>query len=178
MGRGHPECPQRLDAIEDRLLVTGVGDALERREAPEATAEQIDRAHDPSHRKWLLQLQQRVFEQVRAGGPDHAHIDPDTAMNSYTWEAALRAAGLSWPKISYLRDLAEHVVDGRLDLHGLKHKSDEEIIAEITAVKGFGRWSAEMFLMFCLHRPDVFPVGDLGIVKGVPFNPTWISARV
>lgn len=93
MGRGHPECPQRLDAIEDRLLVTGVGDALERREAPEATAEQIDRAHDPAHRKWLLQLQQRVFEQVRAGGPDHAHIDADTSMNSYTWEAALRAAG-------------------------------------------------------------------------------------
>lgn len=82
-------------------------------------------------------------------------------------QAALRAAGLSWPKISYLRDLAAHVVDGRLDLHGLKHKSDDEIIAEITAVKGFGRWSAEMFLMFCLHRPDVFPVGDLGIVKGV-----------
>lgn len=80
---------------------------------------------------------------------------------------ALRAAGLSWPKISYLRDLATHVVDGRLDLHGLKHKTDAEIIEAITAVKGFGVWSAEMFLMFCLHRPDVFPVGDLGIVKGV-----------
>lgn len=82
-------------------------------------------------------------------------------------QPALRAAGLSWPKISYLRDLAQHVVDGRLDLHGLKHKTDDEIIAAITAIKGFGRWSAEMFLMFCLHRPDVFPVGDLGIVKGV-----------
>ena len=81
--------------------------------------------------------------------------------------SALRAAGVSWPKISYLRDLAEHVVDGRLDLHGLTHKTDDEIIVAITAIKGFGRWSAEMFLMFCLHRPDVFPVGDLGIVKGV-----------
>lgn len=80
---------------------------------------------------------------------------------------ALRAAGVSGPKISYLRDLAAHVTDGRLDLHGLKHKTDEEIVVAITAVKGFGRWSAEMFLMFCLHRPDVFPVGDLGIVKGV-----------
>ena len=80
---------------------------------------------------------------------------------------ALRATGVSWPNISYLRDLADHVSDGRLDLHGLKHKSDEEIVAAITAVKGFGRWSAEMFLIFCLHRPDVFPVGDLGIVKGV-----------
>lgn len=80
---------------------------------------------------------------------------------------ALRAAGLSWSKISYLRDLATHIVDGRLDLHGLRHESDAEIIAAITAVKGFGVWSAEMFLMFCLYRPDVFPVGDLGIVKGM-----------
>lgn len=81
--------------------------------------------------------------------------------------AALRAAGVSRPKIAYLRDLASHVVDGRLDLHGLALKSDEEVVVAITAIKGFGRWSAEMFLMFCLHRPDVFPVGDLGIVKGV-----------
>jgi DNA-3-methyladenine glycosylase II len=80
---------------------------------------------------------------------------------------ALRAAGVSRPKISYLRDLAQHVEDGRLDLHGLKHQSDAEVVAAITAVKGFGIWSAEMFLMFCLNRPDVFPVGDLGIVKGV-----------
>jgi DNA-3-methyladenine glycosylase II len=93
------------------------------------------------------------------------NLSPETLLAAD--QPALRAAGLSWPKISYLRDLAEHVVDGRLDLHGLKHKSDDAIIAEITAVKGFGRWSAEMFLIFCLHRPDVFPVGDLGIVKGV-----------
>ncbi len=81
--------------------------------------------------------------------------------------AALRAAGLSGAKTAYLRDLAAHVLDGRLDLHGLQHKTDVEIVVEITAIKGFGRWSAEMFLMFCLHRPDIFPVGDLGIVKGV-----------
>jgi DNA-3-methyladenine glycosylase II len=80
---------------------------------------------------------------------------------------ALRGAGVSRPKISYLRDLAQYVEDGRLDLHGLKHQSDAEVIAAITAVKGFGVWSAEMFLMFCLNRLDVFPVGDLGIVKGV-----------
>jgi DNA-3-methyladenine glycosylase II len=80
---------------------------------------------------------------------------------------ALRAAGVSRPKISYLRDLAQHIEQGRLDLHALKHRSDAEVIAAITAVKGFGVWSAEMFLMFCLNRPDVFPVGDLGIVKGV-----------
>jgi DNA-3-methyladenine glycosylase II len=79
---------------------------------------------------------------------------------------ALRGAGVSRPKISYLYDLAERVQDGRLDLHALDGHPDEEVIAQITAVKGLGRWSAEMFLMFRLNRPDIFPVGDLGIVKG------------
>lgn len=80
---------------------------------------------------------------------------------------ALRAAGVSRPKIAYLRDLAARVEDGRLDLEALDHRSDDDVIAAITAVKGLGRWSAEMFLIFRLNRPDVFPVGDLGIVKGV-----------
>ncbi|MEO7191632.1 MAG: DNA-3-methyladenine glycosylase [Vicinamibacterales bacterium] len=79
----------------------------------------------------------------------------------------LRAAGVSRPKISYLRDLAEHVIDGRLNLAALELQSDEEVIQAITAVRGLGRWSAEMFLMFHLNRPDVFPVADLGIVKGI-----------
>ena len=78
-----------------------------------------------------------------------------------------RAAGLSNQKIAYIRDLAQHVADGRLDLSSLREKSDEEVIEAIMAVKGFGRWSAQMFLMFCLHRPDVLPTGDLGIVKGM-----------
>jgi DNA-3-methyladenine glycosylase II len=80
---------------------------------------------------------------------------------------ALREAGVSRPKIVYLRDLAERVADGRLDLHALDTESDEAVIEAITAVKGLGRWSAEMFLMFRLNRPDVFPVDDLGIVKGM-----------
>jgi DNA-3-methyladenine glycosylase II len=80
---------------------------------------------------------------------------------------ALRAAGVSRPKISYLYDLAERVGDGRLNLHALDGHPDDEVIAHITAVKGLGRWSAEMFLMFRLNRPDIFPVGDLGIVKGM-----------
>jgi DNA-3-methyladenine glycosylase II len=79
----------------------------------------------------------------------------------------LRVAGLSGQKIAYLRDLAERVADGRLDLHRLGSLTDEEVIEVIVAVKGFGRWTAQMFLMFSLHRPDVFPTGDLGIVKGM-----------
>lgn len=81
--------------------------------------------------------------------------------------AALRAAGVSGPKITYVYDLADRVLDGRLDLHAFDTHSDDDVIAAITAVKGLGRWSAEMFLMFRLNRPDVFPVGDLGIVKGM-----------
>ena len=81
--------------------------------------------------------------------------------------AALRSAGVSSQKIRYLYDLADHVGDGRLDLHALDGHPDEEVIAKITAVKGLGRWSAEMFLMFRLNRPDILPVGDLGIVKGM-----------
>lgn len=75
----------------------------------------------------------------------------------------LRAAGLSRPKISYLQDLAEHVLDGRLKTERLPALSDEDVTAELIAVKGLGQWTADMFLMFHLQRPDVLPVGDLGI---------------
>ena len=80
---------------------------------------------------------------------------------------ALRGAGVSRPKIGYLYDLSDHVADGRLNLHALDGHADEEVIAQITAVKGLGRWSAEMFLMFRLNRPDILPVDDLGIIKGM-----------
>jgi DNA-3-methyladenine glycosylase II len=79
----------------------------------------------------------------------------------------LRAVGLSRPKISYLRDLAGHVSEGELDLDALQDLPDEEVIDRITVVKGLGRWSADMFLMFHLDRPDVLPVGDLGIRRAV-----------
>ena len=77
------------------------------------------------------------------------------------------AAGLSRAKVSFLRSLAEHVIDGSLELDKLDVLSDEEVIAELTAVKGIGVWSAHMFLMFHLERPDVLAVGDLGIRKSM-----------
>jgi len=77
------------------------------------------------------------------------------------------SAGLSRAKVAYLRSLAEHVLDGSLELNKLSRLSDEEVIAELVAVKGLGRWSADMFLMFHLRRPDVVPVGDLGIRRAV-----------
>jgi DNA-3-methyladenine glycosylase II len=80
---------------------------------------------------------------------------------------AIRAAGLSRPKVGYLRSLAEHVISGDLDLEHFDSMSDEEVTREITAVKGLGQWSADMFLMFHLGRPDVLPVGDLGVRRAV-----------
>jgi len=82
-------------------------------------------------------------------------------------DAHLRSAGLSGQKVSYLRDLCARIADGSLPLDALDRMPDEEVIAALTRVKGIGRWTAEMFLMFRLHRPDVLPVGDLGIVKAV-----------
>ena len=79
----------------------------------------------------------------------------------------LRAVGLSGQKVRYMRDLCAHVDNGSLPLGELDSLDDEAVIAALTQVKGIGRWTAEMFLMFRLHRPDVLPVGDLGIVKAV-----------
>jgi DNA-3-methyladenine glycosylase II len=75
----------------------------------------------------------------------------------------LRGAGLSWSKVGFLKDLAGRVEDGRLDLDRLGELSDEDVVAELTEIKGVGRWTAEMFLIFHLARPDVISTGDLGI---------------
>jgi DNA-3-methyladenine glycosylase II len=79
----------------------------------------------------------------------------------------IRAAGMSRPKIAYLRDLAQHVEDGTLELDRLDELPDEEVSAQLTAIKGLGQWTADMFLMFHLRRPDVLPVGDQGIRRAV-----------
>jgi acetoin utilization deacetylase AcuC-like enzyme len=93
MGQGHPECPQRLDAIEDRLLVSGVGDVLDRREAPPAPIADLELAHGRMHIAALRGLTDQLREDAVAGGPTHSQIDPDTAINVHTWDAALRSAG-------------------------------------------------------------------------------------
>jgi DNA-3-methyladenine glycosylase II len=82
-------------------------------------------------------------------------------------DTQLRGIGLSGQKVRYMRDLGVKVQDGSLPLHALDAMSDDDVIAALTQVKGIGRWTAEMFLMFRLHRPDVLPVDDLGIVKAV-----------
>lgn len=88
-------------------------------------------------------------------------IDPQSILN--TDPQSLRAAGMSWAKINSLRDLSKKVLDGTLQLNKLDAMSDEEVVAHLTKVKGIGRWTAEMKLMFTLQRPDVFPLDDRGI---------------
>jgi DNA-3-methyladenine glycosylase II len=77
------------------------------------------------------------------------------------------AAGLSRAKVQFLRSLAEHLISGQLELERVAELSDEEVIAELIAVKGLGPWTADMFLMFHLERPDVLPVGDLGVRRAI-----------
>lgn len=79
----------------------------------------------------------------------------------------LREVGLSRAKARYLRSLAEHVLAGKLELERLDELPDEEVSAQLTDVKGLGQWTADMFLIFHLRRPDVLPVGDLGIRRAV-----------
>src|SRR3954464_12084238 len=79
----------------------------------------------------------------------------------------LRACGLSDRKTEYIADLAQHFADGKIHPHRWPQMADEEIIAELIDVRGIGRWTAEMFLMFNLLRPDLFPLDDLGLQKGI-----------
>jgi acetoin utilization deacetylase AcuC-like enzyme len=108
MGAGHPECPERLSAIENRLLVSGVGDALVKREASAAPIADIELAHGRMYVAALRGLTDGLREEIDAGGPTHAQIDPDTSINIHTWDAALRAAGAAI-------DATDAVMAGEMD---------------------------------------------------------------
>ncbi len=92
---------------------------------------------------------------------------PTPAQILATSDERFRGAGVSRQKASYLRDLAQHVADGRLAFGGLDGLPDEAVAQRLTAVHGIGEWTAHMFLMFHLGRPDVLPVGDLGVRSGM-----------
>ncbi|QQG50962.1 MAG: DNA-3-methyladenine glycosylase 2 family protein [Candidatus Saccharibacteria bacterium] len=79
----------------------------------------------------------------------------------------LRSVGLSRPKARYVQDLAQHILDGTVRFDAIDTMTNEEIIAQLTTVKGIGEWTVHMFLMFCMARLDVLPIGDLGIRNGV-----------
>jgi DNA-3-methyladenine glycosylase II len=103
----------------------------------------------------------RLLERFGGRPPTPAEILADDP------EQLRAAAGLSRAKVAFLRSLAEHVISGELELERLGELGDERVIEELTAVKGIGLWSAHMFLMFHLERPDVLAVGDLGIRRAM-----------
>ncbi len=121
-----------------------------------------------------------IMARVRAALPD-GKVTAE-ALLPFDFER-LRALGLSPQKARYIRNLVEHVSSGQLQLEALPALDDEEIIRQLTAVKGIGRWTAEMVLIFVLGRPDVLPVDDLGFLEGVrmayqlPARPTRQEAR-
>jgi DNA-3-methyladenine glycosylase II len=82
-------------------------------------------------------------------------------------DAELRSVGLSEKKALYIKDLAAHIRDGKLDFHRFHRMTDDEIVEHLTQVKGIGKWTAEIFLMFNLGRPDVMPADDLGVQNAV-----------
>ncbi len=106
-----------------------------------------------------------IFRRFKALYPDKKFPAAEDILK--TSDAQLRSAGVSRQKISYLRDLSQKTLDGTLKLKGFTKMSDEEVLKNVTLVKGIGRWTGEMFLIFCLGRLDVLPVDDWGIVKGV-----------
>lgn len=106
-----------------------------------------------------------IFGRLVALFPDGAI--PGHAAIAALDDRTLRIVGLSSQKVGYLRDLCARLDDGRLNLDELETLEDELVVDLLTEIKGFGRWTAQMFLMFRLHRPDVLPVGDLGIANAV-----------
>ncbi len=142
----------------------------------------IDRSgqYEPAHRDdpYAALLRTILFQQL--AGPAATAIQrrlfalhppedepPTAAQILETTDEMFRGAGVSRQKAGYMRDLALHVVDARLNFANLPNMTDDEVIAHVTAVKGLGEWSAHMFLMFHLGRPDVLPVGDLGVRNGM-----------
>ena len=115
-----------------------------------------------------------LYQQLATGAAASIHARfaalyggvPSPQAVAATDDALLRAAGLSAAKAASVKDLAARLVDGRLRLEGLSRLSDEEMIERLCTVRGIGRWTAEMFLIFQLNRPDVWPVGDLGVRNG------------
>jgi DNA-3-methyladenine glycosylase II len=106
-----------------------------------------------------------IFQRVAALHPNGRKILPEDILK--LTDAQLRACGLSNAKTAYVKDLASHVASGNVKLNTLRRKSDEQIIAELIAIKGIGLWTVEMFLMFKLGRPDVWAIGDLGLRNAV-----------
>jgi len=132
-----------------------------------AAAQRTDPFHALVHAIISQQLSTKAAATIEARFSALFAGRPTPAAVAAVPDDRLRSVGISPQKLRYIRDLCTRTLDGSLALDGFDALPDEQVIASLTSVKGIGRWTAEMFLMFRLHRPDVLPVGDLGIVKAV-----------
>lgn len=139
------------------------------------TAEFNLKAHDDHYNSLLRaiigqQLSMKAADSIVMKVWNYFNGIPSAKLISDTEPEILRGLGLSNAKVRYAKDLAEKVLEGSLNFTGIKKKSDEEIIEMLTAVKGIGVWTAHMFLIFTLCRPNVLPVGDFGIKRAIMLN--------
>ncbi len=165
MAKRSPEAQLRaadpiLGALIDAVGVDGLGDARAGR--PDDHYGALVRAivGQQLSTKAARTIYGRLTERFGGHTPTPAEILADDPEQ-------LRSVGLSRAKASYLRSLAEHIVTGELELERFDEMPEAEVEAELVAVKGLGQWTAHMYLMFHLQRPDVLPVGDLGIRRAV-----------
>jgi DNA-3-methyladenine glycosylase II len=150
----------RRDVVMRKIMRTRPGVHLVRRGAPFLTL-----ARAICGQQISVKAAQSVWDRVVACCGE---VTPENVLGRKRTQ--LRACGLSDRKTEYIADLAQHFVDGRIHVHAWPQMLDEEIIAELVEVRGIGRWTAEMFLMFNLLRPDVFPLDDLGLQKAIRFS--------
>ncbi len=132
-----------------------------------ASAQRTDPFHALLHAIIAQQLSTKAARTIEGRVSALFDGNPTPAAVSRVSDEQLRAVGFSGQKVRYVRDLCGRILDRSLQLHALDAMTEDDVIQALTSVKGIGRWTAEMFLMFRLHRPDVLPVGDLGIVKAV-----------
>lgn len=148
------------DPVLDRIITEYEGEGLRRRSSA-----------------FIALARAIVGQQISVKAADSVWSRFEAALSSLSPEAvlehdieSLRACGLSQRKAEYMRDLAAHFADDRLSEETLEAMDDAEVVKALTAIRGIGRWTAEMFLMFYLLRPDVFPVDDLGLLKAIDLH--------
>ncbi len=105
-------------------------------------------------------ISKRFFDLLPSGAPQPGSV---LALSNQ----AMRDVGLSWAKVSYVKNIAQAFVDNQINAAKLHEWSDEEVVSHVTQIKGVGRWTAEMFLLFVLGREDIFSYGDLGLKRGL-----------
>jgi DNA-3-methyladenine glycosylase II len=158
--------PEKYLAVSDPRFAALIARSLRYNIKPSASFRPFDSlAESIAYQQLSGKAAATIFARVRAIYPKRKYLDPRLVLQ--TPDGKLRAAGLSRSKVAAIKDLAARTLDGTVPSgRVLARMSDEEIIVRLTTVRGIGRWTAEMLLLFELARPDIWPVHDYGVRKG------------